>query len=109
MIVVLIIGLLATMVSQNVAKSRRTARQKVCIINLKQIDGAIQTWALEFNKGGDQAVSYSDISGYLRGAVRCPEGGSTFEDSYAISTVDTPPTCLRVPSGPFAHALPANQ
>ena len=106
MIVVLIIGLLATMVSQNLVGSRNKARQTVCISNLQNIEGAIQAFALEFNKAEGQAVAYNDISGYLKNAVVCPAGGSSFEDSYSITTVDAAPTCLKVQSGRYAHVLP---
>jgi hypothetical protein len=90
----------------NFVKARTTAQQKACISNLHQIDGAIQQWATDLNKSAGQSVSYQDISSYLRNAVVCPSGGSTFEDSYSLSTVDAQPTCQRVPSGPHAHALP---
>ena len=109
MIVVAIIGLLASIAVPNFVKARTTAQQKACISNLQQIDGAIQRWALDLNKAQGQSVSYSDISSYLKNAVTCPSGGTTFEDSYSISTVDTAPTCLRVPGGQFPHAIPQSQ
>jgi prepilin-type N-terminal cleavage/methylation domain-containing protein len=109
MIVVAIIGLLASIAVPNFVKARTTAQQKACISNLHQIDGAISTWAVEMNKGQGQAVTYSDISSYLKNAVSCPSGGSTFDDSYTISTVDAPPACQRVPSGPNAHVMAQTQ
>ena len=109
MIVVAIIGLLASIAVPNFVKARTTAQQKACISNLHQIDGAIQQWATDLNKAAGQSVSYSDISSYLKNSVACPSGGTTFEDSYSITTVDATPTCQRVPSGPGAHALPQTQ
>ena len=47
MIVVAIIGLLAAIAIPNFIKSRATAQQNACINNLRQIDGAINEWALE--------------------------------------------------------------
>jgi len=106
MIVVAIIGLLASIAVPNFMKSRAIAQQKSCLSNLQQIDGAIQRWALDLNKAAGQTVSYQDIGSYLRNAVVCPSGGTTFEDSYSISSVDAPPSCQRVPSGPYAHVVP---
>ena len=55
------------------------------------------------NKGANQAVTYGDISSYLQNSVSCPAGGSSFEDSYSITTVDALPTCQRQPD---KHKLP---
>ena len=103
MIVVAIIGMLATLAIPNYVKSRGQAHRVSCINNLRQIDGAVQTWATETMKDGDQAVTYSDISSYLRNAVFCPAGGTSFADSYTLTTVDAKPTCQRKPE---THKLP---
>ncbi len=103
MIVVAIIGLLASIAIPNFAQSREKARTNVCIENLQQIEGAIQRWSLDRNKDEGQAVTYNDIKNYLRRAVVCPGGGTSFEDSYSISTVDAAPTCQRKPA---THKLP---
>jgi prepilin-type N-terminal cleavage/methylation domain-containing protein len=104
MIVVAIIGLLATIAIPNFVKARNSAHEKACISNLHQIDGAIQRWALEMNKGPSQTVSYNDISSYLQNSVTCPAGGASFEDSYSVTTVEALPTCQRQPD---KHKLPA--
>src|ERR1019366_7946587 len=88
MIVVAIIGLLAAMAIPNLARSRETAYKTTCINNLQQIEGAIQRWSLDMHKDEGQAVTYSDIRGYLKHSVVCPSGGTTFEGSNTISTVD---------------------
>jgi prepilin-type N-terminal cleavage/methylation domain-containing protein len=106
MIVVAIIGMLASIAIPNYMRSREAARKAACINNLQQIDGAVQTWAMEANKEAGQPVQYSDISGYLRNAVVCPSGGTSFDDSYQITSVDARPACLRVTSGQYAHKLP---
>lgn len=103
MIVVAIIGMLATIAIPNFVKARNNAQQKACINNLYQINGAIASWAMEMNKGPGQSVSYNDIASYLQNAVVCPAGGTTFEDSYTLSTVDAQPTCQRQPA---THKLP---
>ena len=97
MIVVAIIGLLASIAIPNYAQSRGAAHRTVCINNLQQIEGAIERWAMEMHKDEGQAVAYSDIQSYLKRSVVCPAGGTSFEDSYTIITVDAPPTCQKKP------------
>ncbi len=103
MIVVAIIGMLATIAIPNYVKSRGDAQRATCINNLSQVDGAVQQWALEFKKDPGAPVTYPDISVYLRNAVVCPSGGQTFADSYTLTTVEARPTCQRRPD---AHVLP---
>src|SRR6516165_11498677 len=91
MIVVAIIGLLAAIAIPTFIKSRTTAQKNACINNLRQIDGAVQQWALDNKQGPTSAVKFTDISGYLKSAVICPAGGTTFDDSYNIDTVDNKP------------------
>ncbi len=103
MIVVTIIGMLAGIAIPNYIRSRKIAQMTTCIQNLRQIDGAIQEWALEFRKEAGQSVQYADIRIYLHHAVFCPSGGTSFDDSYQITSVDTPPACRKAPAGEFAH------
>src|SRR5438445_13329061 len=60
--------------------ARTTSQQNACINNLRQIDGAIQQWALENKKDSSATVAYTDISGYLKNAVTCPSGGTRSEE-----------------------------
>jgi prepilin-type N-terminal cleavage/methylation domain-containing protein len=103
MIVVAIIGLLASIAIPAYAPARGAAYRNVCINNLQQIEGAIQRWSLDMQKDEGQAVAYSDIRSYLKHSVVCPAGGTSFEDSYTITTVDVPPACQRKPD---VHKLP---
>jgi prepilin-type N-terminal cleavage/methylation domain-containing protein len=105
MIVVAIIGLLATIAIPNFVKARTTAQMNACINNLRQIDGAVQTWALETKQADNAQPQFSDISSYLKNAVVCPAGGHTFSDSYHLGTVQEKPTCLKMPA---THKLPAD-
>ncbi len=105
MIVVAIIGLLASIAIPAYGRARQKAQMQTCIINLHRIEGAIEEWATECRKQSGQPVTYDDIKVYMKHAIVCPSGGTTFADSYEISTVDSPPACLRVPSGQFPHSL----
>src|SRR3954469_22343348 len=73
MIVVAIIGLLATIAVPNWVKARTTSQQNACINNLRAIDGAKQQWALEAKANGNVVPALSAIQPYLgRGAVGAP-------------------------------------
>src|SRR5947209_4254797 len=109
MIVVAIIGLLAAIAIPNFIRARTTAQKNACINNLRQIDGAIQQWALENKKGPADPVAFTDISSYLKNSVICPAGGTTFANSYSIDNVGNKPTCNST-GGKAAngHLLPAD-
>src|SRR5437016_7976197 len=84
MIVVAIIGLLAAIAIPNFVRARTQSQMNACINNLRQIDGAIQQWALEQKKDPAATVAFSDIAPYLKNSVICPSGGTTFANSYTI-------------------------
>ena len=96
-VVVVLIGLLASIALPSFIKSRTTTQMDVCINNLRIIDYAIQQWALEEKRGANSAVEFADISAYMKRNVICPAGGASFADSYSISIVGQEPSCLRLP------------
>src|SRR5580693_1110025 len=91
MIVVAIIGLLCAIAIPNFVQARTQSQMNACINNLRQIDGAIQQYALEMNQSSAASVTYSEISIYLKRNVICPSGGSTFANSYTITDCQTKP------------------
>ncbi len=105
MIVVAIIGLLAAIAIPNFVRARTQSQKNACINNLRQINGAIQQWALENKKGPTATVAFTDISPYLKSAVVCPSGGTTFADSYTVVDAQTSPVCQQDAT---AHVLPAD-
>ena len=96
MIVVAIIGLLAAIAIPNFIKARATAQQNACINNLKQIDGAINEWALETGQSTGAAVANTAVvSAYIKlnsnnSVPGCPASGT-----YTTTTVGANPqvTC----------------
>ncbi|HET7626566.1 MAG TPA: prepilin-type N-terminal cleavage/methylation domain-containing protein, partial [Verrucomicrobiae bacterium] len=68
MIVVAIIGLLAAIAIPNFVRARETAQKNACVNNLRQLDGAVQQWALENGKATTDTYQLSDIEVYLRGS-----------------------------------------
>src|SRR6267378_1007977 len=91
MIVVAIIALLAAIAIPNFVKARTASQKSACIANLKQIDGAKATWALEMKKSSSASPATSDLYGatlYIREVPGCPGGGASTENA-----VNTKPTC----------------
>jgi prepilin-type N-terminal cleavage/methylation domain-containing protein len=103
MIVVAIIGLLAAIAIPNFLKARGTSQQNVCINNLRQVSAATQQWALELNKAPTAAVTFADVLPYMKRSVLCPAGGTTFGNSYTLTTVAEQPICQKAP---LSHFLP---
>jgi len=97
MIVVAIIGLLAAIAIPNFTKARAASQTNVCINNLRQIQSAIQQWAVEQKKAPTSPVTEADITPYLKNAAICPAGGTTFADSYTLTDVTMDPVCQHVP------------
>jgi prepilin-type N-terminal cleavage/methylation domain-containing protein len=109
MIVVAIIGLLAAIAIPNFVRARTQSQKNACINNLRQIDGAVQQWALENKQAPTASVTANDVLPYLKSAVICPAGGTAFSDSYNVSDVNTKPTCISNGGGNNAgHVLPTD-
>jgi prepilin-type N-terminal cleavage/methylation domain-containing protein len=114
MIVVAIIGLLAAIAIPNFLRARSTSQQNACINNLRQIDGAIQQWALETGQVGDASVAPdgSGIQPYLgRGSDGtlpwCPlSSAHSWTASYGVTKVSEAPTCKLGTDNNYLHALP---
>src|ERR1700755_2053069 len=78
MIVVAIIGLLAAIAIPNFVRARTTSQKNACINNLRQLDGAVQQWALENQKKNGDAVATTDVTPYLKSQIMPvePAGGA---------------------------------
>src|SRR5213592_1365401 len=97
MIVVAIIGLLAAIAIPNFIKARTASQKNACIANLKQIDGAKASWALEQKKVVTDVPADADLFGptqYIRDKPDCPGGGA-----YALNDVGSKPTCTQSAAG----------
>ena len=97
MIVVSIIGLLAAIAIPNFLKARGTSQKNVCINNLRQVNAAVQQWAMETKSGPSSPVTADDILPYTKAQVVCPAGGTTFANSYKLTTVAEQPICKLLP------------
>jgi prepilin-type N-terminal cleavage/methylation domain-containing protein len=74
MIVVAIIGLIMAIAIPSFKKSRETARTKICIETLTQIETAKQTWALEKRKTTGDIPTDQEVYDYMKRTPECPAG-----------------------------------
>jgi prepilin-type N-terminal cleavage/methylation domain-containing protein len=97
MIVVGIIGLLVGIALPNFIKSRATSQQNACINNLRQINSAVQQWAMETGQAAGSAPPNmaTDLTPYIQlnsdsAIPACPAGGT-----YTINNISAVPqvTC----------------
>ena len=89
MIVVAIVGLLSTIAIPSFVRARENSREKTCVNNLRQLDGAKDIAALENGLGTGSDVS-AFIAAYLKkGIPVCPVGNT----GYTLNAVGTTPQC----------------
>ena len=106
MIVVAIIGLLAAIAIPNFVKARAQSQANACINNLRQMDAAINQFALENSKQSSYVTSFpNDLTAYIKlnsaGSLPpCPAGGT-----YTTTVVASSPTCTLSGLTP-PHKLP---
>ena len=107
MIVVAIIGLLAAIAIPNFVKARATSQANACINNLRQIDGAVNEWALETRQTTGATLPYpTALTPYIKlnansSIPGCPAGGT-----YSVAGVGSTPLCSLANTVTPGHFLP---
>ena len=87
MIVVGIIGLLASLAAPNLARARDTSRLNIIYSNLRVLQAAKDQWALENNQATGTPVD--DIS-VLKGYIRWESIHDVMHETYVPNPVGTP-------------------
>jgi prepilin-type N-terminal cleavage/methylation domain-containing protein len=108
MIVVAIIGLLAAIAIPNFVRARATSQANACINNLRQIDAAVNEWALEQGQQtGAQPVLTTDLTPYIKLNANNDIPGCPAQGTYTVGTVGAAKqvTCSLSTLNP-PHALP---
>lgn len=105
MIVVAIIGLLAAIAIPNFVKARSTSQQNACINNLRQMDGAMEQYALEQKLSSSATYTLSNLKPYIRltsggNLPSCPANGTYT----AGASVTNAPTCS-LSGSQYPHAM----
>ncbi len=91
MIVVAIIGVLASVAVPGFLRSMNEARRSACVANLRAIEGAKITWAFESRKATTEVPTDADLFGVdrpIRDKPSCPAGGV-----YELKAVNARPAC----------------
>jgi hypothetical protein len=88
--IIILVGLILL---PNFVRVRTVSSVSSCINNLRQIDGAKQTWGLEHHAPSNAVPTWQDIQPYMvRGTAStlptCPQGGH-----YIIGSLQVAPTC----------------
>jgi prepilin-type N-terminal cleavage/methylation domain-containing protein len=109
MIVIAIIGLLTTLAVPNLARARDNSRLNTIYTNLRALDAAKDTWAMENNKTtGTLVPDITVLSNYFRsGTIQ-----NALHETYVPNPIGTPPQANLPPGvsvGPFGPgaAIPA--
>jgi prepilin-type N-terminal cleavage/methylation domain-containing protein len=105
MIVVSIVGLLAAVSIPNYVRTREVTHRKACVANLRQLEGAVTSWALEAKKSALDPIIPSELFGaeaYLRKELVCPAGGTAY--SYGLVGDPRHITCV-LSGAPDYHTL----
>jgi hypothetical protein len=107
-VLVCIIGFLAWVAKPNFISNGHHQPQFICINNLRQIDGAINEWALEKGKTNGAVVVENEIKAFIKlgpdGQLpKCPLGGK-----YVFGKIGIYPqvTCSLGTNVVPAHVLP---
>jgi prepilin-type N-terminal cleavage/methylation domain-containing protein len=79
MIVVAIIGLLAAIAIPNFIRARESAQLNSIANNLRILEGAKEQWALENKKATSDAVTFGDLTDYLKNNTIQPVVKETYD------------------------------
>ncbi len=105
MIVVAIIGLLAAIAVPNFLRARQTARQHVCINNMRLISAAKDQAAIENNLSESATPTAAQMSPFLKTGGIPLEPLTGASSSYTVNAVSVNPVCTES-AAPNSHVLP---
>lgn len=93
MIVSAVIGILASIALPNFNKARMTAMKNSCVANLKQIQSAVQIWAVETASTVDATPTTADlVPSYIKAWPKCGTA------AYPVPAANEDPVCPNVDS-----------
>ncbi len=69
-------------------RAKSTPCMNACVNNLRMLDGAKQTWALENRRNKGDPVNWDDLKPYIKIPLVCSRGGT-----YIIGPVGELPRC----------------
>jgi prepilin-type N-terminal cleavage/methylation domain-containing protein len=110
MIVVAIIALLAAIAVPNFLRSRKRSQATQVLEDLRQIDSAIDQYAIETNKTSTTTPAWADIRKYLKTGTRLEISGGKdiLGNSFTINAIDTAPQVNATTFGALSDVAPAD-
>ena len=110
MIVVAIIALLAAIAVPNFLRSRKRSQATQVLEDLRQIDSAVDQWAIENNKAGGTTVTWGDVQKYLKTGTRLytSSGKDILGNDFKINAVDTAPQVSKTTFDALSDVAPAD-
>lgn len=78
MIVVAIVGLLATLAIPNYVRARENAQLNSILNNLRILEDAKEQWAMSNKKGTGDTTDMATLSDYLKGGTVIPVANETY-------------------------------
>lgn len=101
MIVVAIIAILSAIAIPNFMAARSKSRANACKANLRQIESAVEQWAMDFTKVDGDSVAMSTLAPtYIKKSPACPSGGN-YSDANTATYGTTPPYMFVVGGTPW--------
>ncbi|MGA3171424.1 MAG: prepilin-type N-terminal cleavage/methylation domain-containing protein [Chthoniobacteraceae bacterium] len=89
MIVVAIIALLAAIAVPNFLRARKRSQATRTLEDLRDLDHALDQYAIDNGKTGGAGASFADLSNYIKsGTILYETGADIFGDTYGPFTVD---------------------
>lgn len=110
MIVVAIIALLAAIAVPNFLRSRKRSLATQILSDLRQIDSAMDQYALETNKADGTPVSWADIQRYVKNGSRLYDSNSldVLGNSFNITSVGVTPKVNNTSYDSLSDIAPAD-
>ena len=121
MIVVAIIGLLAAIAIPSFMRARTTSQANACINNLRQIEGAKDSYALEAGLSNGATIAWANIGptntavgGYIKTWPNCPgstnaattnKSATLTAADYTIGIIGSNAVCIPLGGATPAHRL----
>ena len=108
MIVVAIIALLAAIAVPNFLRSRKRSQATQILEDLRNIDSAIDQYAIEFNKSGGSNVVWADVQKYIKTGTRLysSTGKDILGNSFTVTSVDGIPKVNSTTYGALSDVAP---
>src|SRR5262245_37834585 len=110
MIVVAIIALLAAIAVPNFLRSRKRSQATQVLEDLRQIDSAIDQYAIEYNQPGGAPMTWAKVRLYLKTGTRLETSGGVdiLGNTFGITAVDAAPTVATATFNALSDVAPAD-